>query len=180
MEMSESNPEFETSNASPASGRRVFLGSLLAIGLLVAVVIVIRVRGQGAPRLVEADLLSAEKRWSEHGPSDYMLEVEIRGRQTDQFRVTVRGGKPVAVTRNGIEPRRHTWDTWTVPGQLETLHLELENAAHPELGFGVAPDADVAQWAEFDEIYGYPKCYRRIVEGASLEIAWTTTLFEVE
>jgi hypothetical protein len=135
-------------------------------------------REPSLPPLTAPALQAAEARWREHGPASYNLDVSITGRQSGQFHVEVRDGKVTACTRDGITPRPHTWDTWSVDGQFDTLARELEGAADPQKVYGAPAGADVRQGAQFDAEFGYPLRYERHVFGADLPIGWRVTRFE--
>lgn len=148
------------------------LGTLLIGGLYLAS------QGEaGMPPLTEAAFHAAEARWRKLGPASYDLDVEISGGQSGQFHVEVRDGEVTACTRNGLAPRRHTWETWTVAGQFETLELELQGAADPQSRYGVPAGTQVIQQALFDTELGYPLRYERHVMGANLPVAWRVTRF---
>ena len=84
------------------------------------------------------------------------------------------------MVRDGVEPKqRRTWDYWSVPGQFETIHIDWEAAKHPQEGFGVAPGTKVVLRAEFDQRYGYPRFYQRILLGTGIHVEWRVTRFEV-
>ncbi|MBL8827030.1 MAG: hypothetical protein JNM18_08585, partial [Planctomycetaceae bacterium] len=103
---------------------------------------------------------------------------EITGRRAGMVVVEVRGGQPVALTRDGVTPKRvETWQAWTVTGMLETLRLELELAETPQKAFGVAQRSQVILRAEFDPSNGLPRRYQRIIAGADNELSWSITKF---
>jgi len=151
------------------------LGGVLA--LLVGAVAVWWATRDDLVELTAADLAAAEARWQQSGCDDYDLTVQLSGRRSGVFKVRVRDGKSVQVTLDGISPRRGTWETWTVPGQFETLGLELENAADGTGPFGAPPGATVVLRVQFDPELGYPREYRRSVLGTPLEISWEVTEF---
>jgi hypothetical protein len=93
--------------------------------------------------------------------------------------VEVRDGEVTHMTRDGMTPsQRRTWYYWSVPGQLDTIELELEMAKDPVKSYGASGARDVALWAEFDPQYGYPRQFDRVVLGASdLEVHWKVTSF---
>jgi hypothetical protein len=153
----------------------VLLGGGAALALAVAAMGFF-VRGV-LPPLTEADLARAEARWRAAGPSDYDMFVRVTGRQPSEFRVEVRGGEPAALTRNGNATPRRMWDVWTVPGLFDTIRQETDQAGNPTRPFGSPPGTQVVQRVQFDERYGYPARYERIVMGTPLEIAWEVAEF---
>ena len=60
---------------------------------------------------------------------------------------------------------------------FDTLHQEIENAQDPDGPFGSPPGSQVVERAAFDERFGYPRRYQRIVMGTELEIAWEVVGF---
>lgn len=168
----------------PNTGRRrprraVLRGMLVGAGLTLAGLATWSFLGRGrmAP-LLSQDLKTAENRWRQSGPANYEIEVKLDGRRPGVFRVVVENGEPAQVTLDGIAPRRHAWNVWTVPGQFDTLWQELANAESPEKGFGAPPGATVVQRVEFDPVWGFPRRYWRSVLGTALDISWEVTHFE--
>lgn len=136
-------------------------------------------RSSAAPLTDEA-LAAAEKNWESAGPASYNLDLELVGSQAGTIQVEVRNGEVTRMVRNGHVPRqRRTWYYWSVPGQFETIHIDLAGAEHPDQAFGVAPGTRAVIRAEFDERLGYPKFYQRILLGTGIHVEWTTTRFEV-
>lgn len=156
-------------------GRGLLLGAaLLGIVLLVATLLA----RDRMPPLTATELEQAELRWQAARLNDYDMEVVVSGRQPSNFQVEVRGGEPVGLTRNGVVPRRGMWDVWTVPGMFDTLQQELDQAANPAGPFGSPSGTQVVERAIFDERYGFPKKYHRIVMGTPLEISWEVVHFQ--
>lgn len=151
-------------------------GSLATLVVTAAVLVfVFRAR---TPLLTEAALQAARQRWSRHGPDSYELDLEIHGRQPGRVHLEVANGRVIKMTRDGVTPRRKiTWEAWTVPGQFDTIELELSKAADPARGFGAPAGSQLVQRAEFDPRWGYPRLYQRMIMGTALEIDWTVTRF---
>ena len=148
-------------------------GVLCGIALL-AVTLLARNR---LPPLTAAELDQAERCWQTAGVENYDMDIKVSGRQPGSFHVEVRQGEPAALTRNGVAPRRGMWDVWTAPGLFDTLRQELDLAADPAGPFGSQPGSQVVQRVKFDERYGFPRKYQRIVMGTPLEIAWEVQRF---
>jgi len=129
------------------------------------------------PPLTEAELRRAEERWQGARPRDYDMFVRVTGRQPSEFRVEVRGGEPARLMRNGNATPRRMWDVWTVPGLFDTIHQEIDQAENPAGPFGSPPGTQVIQRVAFDERYGYPARYERVVMGTPLEVAWEVVEF---
>jgi len=168
----------------PRAGRRSRLRPLaagMAIGLvlvLMATTAALLLRRGGPPRLTQADYEAAVKRWDEHGPADYELDLELTGNRPGKIHVEVRSGEVVRMLRDGVEPKqKRTWDYWSVPGQLETIGQELEMARDPAAAFRAPGATEMVMWAEFDPQYGYPRQYDRVVLGADYETHWKVTRF---
>lgn len=167
-------PMRRRSRLSARIGRALGLAGILCG---IAFLIVTLMARSGLPPLTAADLEQAERRWQTAGPENYDMDVKVTGRQPSTFHVEVRNGEPARLTRNGVAPRRGMWDVWTVPGLFDTLHQELDLAADPDGPFGSPPGTKVVQRVMFDQRYGFPKKYQRIVMGTPLEIAWEVGRF---
>lgn len=156
-----------------------FLG---VVGTVVVWIIVTALANRGTLAVLTAeDLDAAELRWLDRGPPSYKLEVRLEGARQGSIVVEVREGEVTAMTIDGRPPsQRRTWDAWSVPGQFDMIHRDLENAAdRPQEAFGVRERGQVTLRAEFDEQYGYPLHYERLVSGGAGEIRWSVTKFEV-
>jgi hypothetical protein len=152
------------------------LGLLLG-GALAAGALLIAYRDP-TPELTQAAFEAAERQWSERGPRSYDMDLAIEGNRPGTVHVEVRGGEVVHMMRDGVEPKqRRTWGVWTVPGQFETIGLELDKADNPTEGFEAPPGARMVQRARFDPQYGYPARYHRIILGSNLELDWRVTRF---
>jgi hypothetical protein len=129
--------------------------------------------------LTQAAYEAASARWDAHGPASYNLDVELVGRRAGQVHVEVRNGEVTLMTRDGVQPKqKRTWYYWSVPGQLDTIELELEMAKDPANSYGMPRASGAVLWAEFDAKYGYPRKFDRIVMGADQEVHWKVTRFE--
>jgi hypothetical protein len=149
------------------------LGAALVVGVVIA-----WQSGNRIAKLTPEALVAAQRRWNEHGPASYNLDVSLSGSQNGSIHVEVRDGEVSTMSRNGIVPhQRRTWEYWTVPGQFDTIEEESEMAKDPTGGFPAPPGAQVVQRAEFDSTYGYPRRYHRSVLGTQLEIRWEVTSF---
>jgi hypothetical protein len=167
------NTEFAEPQRS--RNRRLILPTvvLLAAGL----VWLIKTLLPGLPQISAADLAAAQARWQAAEVRDYDLTVVLAGRKSEEIKTTVRGGEPTAVTRNGLPLKdERTMRPWTVPGLLETIETDLDNAAHPAEKFGSA-DVRVVLRAEFDPTYGFPRRYLQQIYGRLDDLSWTVTEF---
>jgi hypothetical protein len=158
--------------------RAVLLGLVAAL-LVTAIVFFFAIRSN-TPRLTRAEYDAAVERWEKNGPADYDLDLELTGNRPSTIHVEVRQGEVVHMLRDGVEPRqKRTWDYWSVAGQLETIGEELEMAKDPATSFNVPAGSQVVMWAQFDPQWGYPREFHRVVLGASFEVHWTITRFQV-
>jgi hypothetical protein len=185
---SHSTPADEPHENAPAKkmrgnwrSRSLLLG--LGLGLvatLVASILVSMVaRHHHPPRLTRADYDAAVRRWEEHGPADYDLDLELSGNRPGNIHVEVRQGQVAHMTRDGFEPpQKRTWDYWSVPGQFDTLEEELHMAENPAAAFQARGASHMVMWAEFDPDWGYPRQYDRVVLGADYEVHWRITRFQ--
>lgn len=129
------------------------------------------------PELTTASLQAATERWAQHGPADYDMDIELRGARPGVVHVEVRKGAVTAQTRDGRIPGRWTWDTWSVPGMLDTLSQDLATAENPEQMAGAPAGSTWRLRCEFDPKYGVPIAYHRLVTGGP-EVYWRVTAFE--
>src|SRR5437879_4932998 len=53
------------------------------------------------PDLTDAQLNAAKKRWQEHGPATYDIDLEVRGAEPGNFHVEVRNRVVMAASRDG-------------------------------------------------------------------------------
>lgn len=129
------------------------------------------------PELSEASLDQATKLWDKQGPTSYDMDIELRGARPGQVHVEVRDREVVAETRDGREPGRWTWKTWSVPGLFDTLSQDLQIAADPEQQIQAAKGTKWRLRCDFDAEFGYPSRYHRMVTGGP-EVFWWVTKFE--
>ncbi len=163
------------------STRRPAALLVLAIVICVGVVTVVTV-GCGSlpempPELTEDSLATAEERWKADGPASYDMEIEIGGDRAGVVRIEVRDGDVTSMQRDGKTPPQRTWDVWFVPGQFDTLYRELELAADPVGQIQASQDTRWMLHAEFDQQFGYPIRYRRIVVGTGPDVSWEVRKF---
>jgi len=153
----------------------VILG--VGIGILFALIATVAWLHPAAAELNEDELARAEKIWRETAPADYDIDVRVTGRQPGDYHVEVRRGQPALASRNGFATPQRVWDVWTVNGMFDTIHQEIEQAQNPDGPFGSLRGSQVIQRAAFDDRFGYPRRYQRIVMGTELEIAWEVIEF---
>lgn len=114
------------------------LGGILLGVLTIAVWKVRRPIPDLTPEVYE----QAMERWDSRGPSSYLVEIEVSGRQPATYRVVIQNGEAIEATRNG-QPlkQRRTMTTWSVPGMFETISSDLENWAKHASGTANPRDA---------------------------------------
>lgn len=171
----------ESSQESPRPKRWRGFVIGLALGLVVVAILPALRPGRESrrPRLTREAYDQANRLWDAHGPAHYNLDVEVTGNRPGKIHVEVRSGQAVEMLRDGVEPRqRRTWYYWTVPGMLDTIGQELDQADDPARSFGAPAGSEVILRARFDEALGYPASYSRVVAGQNLDMGWTVTRFE--
>ena len=133
--------------------------------------------GPGLPEIQPEDLAAARQRWQAAGITDYDIEITLSGRQSGEIKVQVRDGKPIAMTRNGIQPKQErTWEPWTVPGMFDTIDVDFDNRADAEDNFGV-DSGSVHLRCFFDPELGYPRRYLHQIFGRNQDLEWKVTEF---
>ncbi len=150
------------------------IGGTAVMGLLVFAVLLFSARG-ALPLVTEESLAAAMQRWEDRGPKSYRLSLLVTGTRPGPVELEVRRGEPVRLTRDGREPARHTWDFWTIDGQLEAIEGELTGDV--QTMFGVPDRSAVLIRGEFDPDLGYPRKYQRQVLGRDLEVGWEVQSF---
>jgi hypothetical protein len=132
---------------------------------------------QRIPLLSEPDLVAAKKRWQEHGPVSYDMDIELRGAQPGHVEINVRNRVVTAETRDGRVPKEHTWETWTVPGMFNTLETDMEIAENPQQAIQAVPGTTWQLRCEFDPVLGIPRRYYRMASGGP-DVYWRVKRFE--
>lgn len=156
-------------------GQRFFLLGL-ACAIVAVVALVLSLRGAGDP-LTEKALAAARKRWAEHGPSDYTLEIDRGGAQQDHCHIEVKGGVVTSMTVDGEPVGERVRTQWSVEGIFVFLAEELANREHPDAAFGVSDPDEVVLRASFDPEYGYPRRFLRHVIGQRQSVEWDIVEF---
>jgi hypothetical protein len=129
------------------------------------------------PELTIERLEAAEQLWQQKGPDSYDLEVEIRGARPGSARVEVRDGAVTVATRDGRQLPSWTRDTWSVPGQFDTLQRELELAEDPQHEMMAAPGTQLQLRCDFDPRFGFPRRFHRFATGGAPEVFWRVSSF---
>lgn len=169
----------ESVKSSSGSQVRAYVFAIAAFALA-AVCVVLALQyfvAEHLPQLTEASLQAATELWSKKGPANYNMDIELRGAQPGNVHVEVRNGEVTAQTRDSRVPARRTWDTWSVPGMLDTLSQDLATAEDPEKMIDAAPGTKWRLRCEFEPEFGVPAIYHRLVTGGP-EVYWRVTLFE--
>lgn len=144
-------------------------GVLLGVALGAATLLLL-LREEGET-LTEAGLREARERWEAADVSDYDLAISVRGAQSGDHAVRVRGGVVVSMTTGGEEVPERVRPYWSVDGLFRFLEEELENARRAD-----EPSQYVLE-AAFDGELGYPRRFLRHVLGGGQGIEWEVTDF---
>jgi hypothetical protein len=186
MSKDESNPEVDkvgndgvSVGVRRRSSRRttLFVLGSIAFALACLVLALELFLVERIPLVTESDLNAAKKRWQEHGPVSYDMEIVLRGAQPGHVEISVRNRVVTAETRDGRVPKEHTWDTWTVPGMFNTLETDMEIAENPEQAIQAAPGTTWQLRCEFDPVLGIPRRYYRMASGGP-DVYWRVKRFE--
>ena len=158
-------------------GHRV--GRLVAVVLLTVVLVTLSwaavgiwkvARQPSLPPLTRDDFEAAGRRWQQHGPANYDVDLVLHGDQQGTVHVEVRRGEVTQMLRDGVAPkRRGAWDYWSVPGQLDVIEVDLDTAQR-------GADQLVLR-AVFDPELGYPSRYQRIDLVSRHEAGWEVRRF---
>jgi hypothetical protein len=150
----------------------VFLLLLVGAGILC---------DRGWTELTEENYSAAREQWLTSAPSDYDMEIDVRGRQPARYRVEVRDGLARSAPRNGNPLRQvRTFETWSGAGMFETVGTDLEHLQLVKNGQATAATPRISVLVQFDETYGYPRRYLRVERGGSggnPEVHWEVTEF---
>jgi hypothetical protein len=170
----EATPPPRAAAGQPCSCLPTVVGVIL--GVTLSFFLARRFFGDSTPEITADSLREAEQRWTKADIRDYDVEVEVKSRQTETYRVEVRDGTSQQAFRNGRPLKQlRTFETWSVPGMFETIHTDLANSdrtKNPRV-------PRMTLQAEFDPETGMPLKYRRIEwEYTSIEISWRVTNFE--
>ena len=171
------SPEATQKSVTGTGGRRNAVAWGAACALLTAVVIwAIYAFVSAGPRLPEigqAKLDAARQKWKQNGPANYDITIAVTGTRAAIYQVEVRNGQAVRATRDGDElkdPR--TLGTWSVPGMFDTMQSDVDHITEP------IPISAREANRESPEADAYPRRYRRIEWGSSIEVGWEVTEFQ--
>jgi hypothetical protein len=171
----------EKLSSRPRRLRYLALGILLgsAVALVGVLLFLVSTRERLDPPITMDGLDSAVDRWSEHGPTDYDLDLELLGANTATVHVEVRHGEVVQVIYNGRKLESRLWDDWSVPGLFSIIRIDIEScmAKQTHSQKGAAP-VDVEPRGLFDDRYGYPLRYRRVTSSGA-DARWLVTRFKL-
>jgi Family of unknown function (DUF6174) len=151
----------------------------VVFGLALVAILAVEQFADRLPELTPEDLTAAERLWEEKGPASYNLDLQIEGNQPGVVHVEVRDGVTTNMQRDGRTPtQRRVWDVWSVPGMFDMIERELDIAADPVHEMDATANSRVELRAAFDQQYGYPIRFQRIVYGGGTEVYWRVTKFE--
>lgn len=157
--------------------RRATIGVVALAAVVIVGFALLRMGRSGLPEIKPTDLDAARERWAGAAVENYDIAITLAGRQSGEIKVQVRGGRPTAMTRNGVQPKQErTWEPWTVPGMFDTIDVDFDNRKDAREKFGVEPES-VKIRCEFDPEFGYPKRYLHQTFGRQQDLEWTVTEF---
>jgi hypothetical protein len=163
------------SSRRPSKLRTMALGVALSavIGIAGILALLALLRRESLPPITIVDVNAAAARWTDHGPSDYDMDLEQTGVNPGQIHVEVRRGQVTAMTLNGHPTRQHLWDDWSVPGIFAIIRRDVE-VCMPDLNARVQQKAaadsqnlegsvpPILPRGLFDSHDGHPIQYHRI------------------
>jgi len=179
MSTNESVADSTAAGAGPSSRTLVFVVVSLALAIGCVFLALQYFVAERLPALDEAALEVAIDRWEKNGPASYDMDIDLRGAQPGKIHVEVRDGEVTAETRDGRDPGRSTWGTWSVPGMFDTLERDIQIAANPQEQIQANPGVTWRLRCEFDARYGLPMRYHRMVTGGP-EVYWVVSVFEAK
>jgi hypothetical protein len=142
----------------------------LAVGLLL-------LRSDSAPDLTQEALNEARSRWSENGPTSYVLEIQMAGTLSDLRSIVVEDGAVVEMTSNGQPAVESAREHWSVDGLFGFLQQEIDNRASPPAALGVSAPEQIVIKARFDPDLGYPTYFLRHLLGRQVGTEWKVVAF---
>ncbi len=152
------------------------LGLALVGGLLAGLLVM---RSGAAPELQAEDLAAARALWSQHGPADYEITLQMGGDLTDQRHIVVRDHQVVGMTINDQTATEGSWIFWSVDGMFTFLEVEIRNKENPIPGMGVSDPRQIVLRAQFDPQLGYPSYFLRHLLGRQQGTEWKVVAFEI-
>ena len=164
-------------NGSRSSWRR-WLWLAGAVAVLAS--LVVWIRGEPLQR-IDRDAIDAEmQKWAEQGPSNYQLVVQLVGRMSGEFTLTIRERTVVSGLRDGEAISENRLPrAWTVDGMFETVLADLAMTERAERGDTGA--RYVKMLGVVDPQYGFLQRYLRVEmmeKGANPEAGWRVISFQ--
>lgn len=130
---------------------------LIAVLCIAACILIFSLLADRTP-VLDLQVLQAQRAlWSEHGPEDYdlSLSIHVDRQQESLATVSVRNGKLVSQTYNGL-PRPAKDDSYTIEGLFRTMERELLLAEETKRKGGTVLKA------AFDGPLGIPLVFKRL------------------
>ena len=149
----------------------------LLSALVIYAVYAFSTAGPRLPEIDQSQLDGARQKWQQNGPASYDITIAVSGTRAAVYHVEVRNRQAVRATRDGDalkDPR--TLGTWSVPGMFDTMQSDVDHINEP-IQISARESHRVSPQAEFDARYAYPRRYRRIEWGSSIEVGWEVTEF---
>ena len=132
-------------------------------------------RGNAVPELDVAGFATAQEKWTQAEPPDYLIETKVSGLQPATYRVQVREHRVISAKRNDYPLKdERTLGTWSVPGMFGTIQRDVDanqtaSDSSPPLHLRV----------QYEPQYGYPMRYVRLMWGTKVTTSWEVTRFEI-
>lgn len=150
-----------------------------SLGTVAGMIVVMRLTRHSPQQFSIQQFEDAQRRWDQSGPDNYVIEVQVTGRQAATYRVEVRKGEVISAQRNGQPLKQlRTLGTWSVPGMFGTISKDVENL--DKIANNLADDTTprFSLSTDFDPQYGYPQSYLRLQWGSSNpEVTWKVIEF---
>lgn len=157
------NDQNDTTPESPSPPRRQGHPLIVWGSVIVATVLVVFfVLRDSTPRLTRDSFEAAHKKWQAAGVTDYdaTISVEIERQGINRYTVGVRDREVVTFKINGSETSPNAY--YSIEGIFGWLERELDLTESPSKDGNSTLHQAVLR-ARFDESYGYPLIYKRIV-----------------
>lgn len=172
--------ELERPASRLARLRWQFLAGAAGACLTLAIWVLMSRGEQATIPLTRQELEAAAARWAERAPDAYDLTVVVSTRRRETYHVVVRKSEVRSVERDGRPlTSRRVWDTWTVPGMLRTLEMDLASVERVASGDAEPNTPQLDLRITFDPEFGYPRLYQRTEKrkfGSNVDATWEVKL----
>ena len=151
----------------------------IVIGGLLGVVVVLFATKMwlGPRKLIDIDQEIVEQNiaiWEKNQPNSYNIQIEVKGNLNGVYDVHVKDGQVVKAYFGDRELKgTRTLQTWSVPGMIRMLELDLANQQRLQ-----KKGIKLMVRAQFDSEYGYPARYQRLDYSNRQAASWTVVKFD--